>query len=73
MVGQALGGETLDQCDHLGNMVRGADEMFRHFQAESSHVLHERLDILIRVFADATPADAAFWMMRSSTSVRFIT
>ena len=52
-VGEAFLQRLLDECDHVVNVVGGADELFGHFEIERSHVFEKCFDVFFSVFAES--------------------
>ena len=52
-VGEALFLELFDQRDHVFDVIRRADELFRHLDVQRVDVFEEGLDVFVREFADA--------------------
>jgi len=51
-VGEAFLLQALDQRDHVVDMIGSPNQLLGHFDVERVNVLEERLDVLLREFAD---------------------
>ena len=52
-VGQPLFGESLDQLHHVVDMLGGAGNMFGRLQIQGAAIVQIRLNVFVRVFANA--------------------
>ena len=74
LIGVACSSSFSINVDHFRNVMRRARRNFRPLATERIEIFPERVDILRGVFVDRLcRLFCAFVMMRSSTSVRFMT
>jgi hypothetical protein len=72
-IGMAAFPELADGLHHLVDVFGGAHQFFGALQPQGGAVVQEGLGVGLGVFVDGPCWATAFWMMRSSTSVTFMT
>ncbi len=72
-VGMAARKQSLDEVDHLRNIVRRRRDDVRSLDAELRAVCEKRLGIGCRILPDIDPLSVALRMILSSISVMFMT